>query len=63
MKCDGMKNEEHIFWDGGFRSNTPLREVLQAHRDYWLSKAREKKSNSKTLEQARDKDRKLGRRW
>lgn len=27
--------EEHIFWDGGFRSNTPLREVLQAHRDYW----------------------------
>ncbi len=33
------KNEERIFWDGGFRSNTPLREVLQAHRDYWLSEA------------------------
>lgn len=31
----GMKNEEHIFWDGGYRSNTPLREVIQAHRDYW----------------------------
>jgi hypothetical protein len=30
------ENEEHIFWDGGFRSNTPLREVIQAHRDYWL---------------------------
>ena len=29
------RNEEHIFWDGGFRSNTPLREVIQAHRDYW----------------------------
>ncbi|HKG88231.1 MAG TPA: patatin-like phospholipase family protein [Nitrososphaeraceae archaeon] len=28
-------NEEHIFWDGGYRSNTPLREVIQAHRDYW----------------------------
>jgi len=28
-------SEEHIFWDGGFRSNTPLREVLQAHREYW----------------------------
>ena len=27
---------------GGLRSNTPLREVLQAHRDYWLSIAREK---------------------
>jgi hypothetical protein len=29
------KNEEHVFWDGGFTSNTPLREVIQAHRDYW----------------------------
>jgi NTE family protein len=27
--------EKHAFWDGGYRSNTPLREVLQAHRDYW----------------------------
>jgi NTE family protein len=34
----GTKNEEHVFWDGGFRSNTPLREVLQAHRDYWYKK-------------------------
>jgi NTE family protein len=32
----GEKDQEHIFWDGGFRSNTPLREVIQAHRDYWL---------------------------
>lgn len=30
-----LRNEEHIFWDGGFTSNTPLREVIQAHRDYW----------------------------
>jgi NTE family protein len=29
------KKENHIFWDGGFRSNTPLRELIQAHRDYW----------------------------
>lgn len=27
---DGRK-----FWDGGILSNTPLRELLQAHRDYW----------------------------
>jgi NTE family protein len=27
---DGRK-----FWDGGIMSNTLLREVLQAHRDYW----------------------------
>ncbi len=39
VEMEGIKNEEHIFWDGGFRSNTPLREVLQAHRDYWLWKA------------------------
>jgi predicted acylesterase/phospholipase RssA len=26
----GTKNEEHVFWDGGFRSNTPLREVLHS---------------------------------
>jgi NTE family protein len=23
------------FWDGGILSNTPLREVIQAHQDYW----------------------------
>ena len=40
-------NEEHIFWDGGFRSNTPLREVLQAHRHYWLSRAKDKDQQSK----------------
>jgi NTE family protein len=39
----GIENEEeHIFWDGGFRSNTPLREVLQSHRDYWLKVAGKK---------------------
>jgi NTE family protein len=37
----GKKNEEHIFWDGGFRSNTPLREVIQAHRDYWYKTRKE----------------------
>ena len=35
VTMDVNNNEEHIFWDGGFRSNTPLREVLQAHREYW----------------------------
>lgn len=28
-------SNDHIFWDGGYQSNTPLREVIQAHRDYW----------------------------
>ena len=30
-----LENKKHIFWDGNLRSSTPLREVIQAHRDYW----------------------------
>jgi NTE family protein len=36
-KVDGRR-----FWDGGILSNTPLRQVLQAHRDYWLKDRSEK---------------------
>jgi len=25
------------FWDGGILSNTPLKELLEAHRDYWVN--------------------------
>lgn len=32
---------KRIFWDGGYLSNTPLREVIQAHRDYWLDSKNE----------------------
>ena len=28
--------KKRTFWDGGYLSNTPLREVIQAHRDYWM---------------------------
>ena len=31
-----MENAERYFWDGGIASNTPLRELIQAHKDYWL---------------------------
>jgi NTE family protein len=31
-EIDGRK-----FWDGGLLSNTPFRELLQAHQEYWLS--------------------------
>jgi len=30
-----LKKKNRIFCDGGFRSNTPLRDLVQAHRDYW----------------------------
>lgn len=32
----GNKTERRQFWDGIYLSNTPLRELLQSHRDYWL---------------------------
>jgi NTE family protein len=42
MQIDGQKDKQEIkqqkeryFWDGAYLSNTPLRELLQAHRDYW----------------------------
>ena len=34
---DYVSNENRTYWDGGLLSNTPLRELLQCHKDYWLS--------------------------
>ncbi len=39
--------QRHKFWDGGILSNTPLREVLQAHRDYWFKIIGKEKPESK----------------
>jgi len=30
-----MHYEERYFWDGAYISNTPVRELIQAHRDFW----------------------------
>jgi hypothetical protein len=38
LKEDLQRNElqdQLQFWDGGISSNTPLRELIQAHQDYW----------------------------
>jgi len=38
LKEDLQRHElkDHLrFWDGGISSNTPLRELIQAHQDYW----------------------------
>lgn len=29
------KNNLRSFWDGGLLANTPLRQTILAHRDYW----------------------------
>lgn len=42
--------QRHKFWDGGILSNTPLREVLQAHRDYWFKTIGRGKPESKVPE-------------
>jgi hypothetical protein len=34
------------FWDGAYLSNTPLRELLQSHRDYWYEEGNDKKNMS-----------------
>ena len=36
-----LENKRHIFWDGNLTSSTPLREVIQAHRDYWYKTRKE----------------------
>ena len=63
VQMDGKNNQEeqHIFWDGGFRSNTPLREVLQAHRDYWLGKAKEREGDTKQSMQLIDERDEIGK--
>jgi len=32
---EAKREEERYFWDGAYLSNTPLREVLWGHRNYW----------------------------
>ena len=34
---DLITKEKRTFWDGAFVSNTPLRELLQKHKDFWTS--------------------------
>jgi predicted acylesterase/phospholipase RssA len=35
--CNDPNDEICKFWDGGLLSNTPLKELLEAHRDYWVN--------------------------
>lgn len=34
---DLVSGERRTYWDGAFLSNTPLRELLQKHKDFWTS--------------------------
>ena len=41
MNLKENKIEERTFWDGAFLANTPLRQVMRAHRQYWKEKDKE----------------------
>jgi NTE family protein len=41
-----IEKVQRYFWDGGITSNTPLRELIQAHKDYWLDVKGEGKDNA-----------------
>jgi predicted acylesterase/phospholipase RssA len=34
---DEVSKTARTYWDGAFLSNTPLRELIQHHKDFWLS--------------------------
>jgi NTE family protein len=40
------------FWDGGILSNTPIRELIQAHKDFWEYKIGSKELENSILEEA-----------
>src|SRR5918993_3451185 len=42
----------HKFWDGGLLSNTPIRELIQAHKDFWEYKLDSKELENSILEEA-----------
>jgi NTE family protein len=42
----------HKFWDGGMLSNTPIRELIQAHKDFWEYKIGSKELENSILEEA-----------
>ena len=48
FKAYSEREKRHIdryFWDGAYLSNTPLRELLQAHRDYWYEEGNDEKKH------------------
>jgi len=48
--------EGHKFWDGGLLSNTPVKELLEAHKKFW-----EKRIGSKNLEKSYKRKAKIKR--
>jgi NTE family protein len=58
---DENTKEKHPFWDGAYLSNTPLREVLQAHKDYWKNVSLRKASDINKIEESGGKEANTGK--
>jgi NTE family protein len=41
---------DRYFWDGAYLSNTPLKELIQLHREYWYEEGNEEKKHVPHLE-------------
>ncbi len=54
---DEISKTLRTYWDGAFLSNTPLRELIQHHKDFWLSYFDEKgiKYDTRGIEKGIDK--------
>lgn len=50
LEGDKARTEHRLFWDGAYLSNTPLRQVLHYHRDYWLNVHEHKKKGDEEEE-------------
>jgi NTE family protein len=46
---DYVSHEYRTYWDGGLLSNTPLRELLQCHKDFWLNYSEEEKVEGQNI--------------
>jgi predicted acylesterase/phospholipase RssA len=44
------KEIDRYFWDGAYLSNTPLKELIQLHRDYWYEEGNDEKKHVPHLE-------------
>lgn len=51
---DRISKTKRQFWDGGYLSNTPLRELIQSHRDYWINRPDSKQGKDDELRKVPD---------
>ena len=56
---DKQSGKKRTFWDGGVLSNTPLRELIDKHKEYWENEISEERLWDVTKEKNREKGLKI----